>query len=94
VRRWLGVTWALVCLVVAINTAAQMLVSFAPSPSTADPGAELAGLERGRRFWWAGVWLASAMLAVSGLAVAALAWRRDAEPAAAADGGPKAGRRG
>lgn len=77
-RRWLAVGWAAVCLAAAAAVAAQMLVTFAPDParSREAAAAELAGLERARDFWSGGVWLASALLAASGAAVAALGWRR------------------
>ena len=88
-RRWLAVGWAVACVAVAADAALQMLVTFAPRSGQAGDvaAAELAGLERARRFWAGGVWRASAMLAASGAAVAALGWRRRAEPGAAADGG-------
>ena len=86
-RRWLAVGWAAVCLAAATSAALRMLVTFAPDAGrSADAAAaELAGLERAREFWAGGVWLASALLAASGVAVAVLGWRRHAEPGAAAD---------
>jgi hypothetical protein len=90
--RWLGVGWAVVCLVVASQAAAQMYVTFAPRGGrTGDAAAELAGLERAREYWVGGVWGASAMLAACGTAVAALAWGRRADPVTAADRGPVSG---
>ena len=92
-RRWLAVGWAVVCLAVAASAALQMLVTFAPDADrSADAAAaELAGLERARGFWVGGVWLASALLAANGVAVAALGWPRAAEPGAAADTGGRTG---
>lgn len=77
-QRALGIIWAAVCLAVAGATALQMFVTFAPSEGRTGElaAAELAGLERARNAWWTGAWAASALLAVSGIAIAALAWKR------------------
>ena len=78
VQRALGLIWCALCLVVAGGSALQILVTFAPSHGrTGDlAAAELAGMERARVFWWGNVWAAAGVLAVSGVVIAVLTWKR------------------
>jgi hypothetical protein len=77
-KRGILILWFCLCSFAAFNSAAGMLISFAPRQTlTAEAQrVELDSIERVRRKWAPGIFLTSAMLILSAGGLVVIGWRR------------------